>query len=111
MDCRCALETAETPGGDTAVDIRRSLFLPERSAPRTKWSFRTACNHTFELIWMGCGGDDVFTPGARKLSDLLREEGVHHTFRENEGGHVMLTFRRELIGCCPCCSADPTGKA
>ncbi len=51
----------------------------------------------YGLIWVGCGSEDLFLPGNRKLSEILKQKDIQHTFREVPGNHSTPTFRRLLI--------------
>jgi enterochelin esterase-like enzyme len=85
-----------------AASLSGSIFereLAERYGSAYEKSQFT--NATFRLLWMGCGSDDAFMADTRKLSELLKANGVNHTFREYGGGHAMTTFRRELLDLLP----------
>ena len=51
----------------------------------------------YSLIWIGCGSGDLFLPGSRRLSEILKEKNVTNTFREIAGNHGMPAFRSLLI--------------
>jgi enterochelin esterase family protein len=51
----------------------------------------------YSLIWIGCGSGDLFLPGSRRLSEILKEKNVPNTFREIAGNHGMPAFRNLLI--------------
>src|SRR4030095_2556850 len=51
---------------------------------------------TYRLIWMGCGREDAFYPGAQALVQRLDSARVPHVFRQFAGAHVMPVFRQEL---------------
>jgi enterochelin esterase-like enzyme len=51
---------------------------------------------TYKLIWIGCGRDDAFYPGAQALVQRLESVRVPHIFRQFSGAHVMPVFRQEL---------------
>lgn len=55
----------------------------------------------YRLIWMGCGEQDIFFGGNKRLAEKLRSAGIKHKFVEFSGGHVMPVFRRELIELLP----------
>jgi enterochelin esterase family protein len=51
---------------------------------------------TYKLIWIGCGREDGFYPGAQALVQRLEVTKVPHIFRQFSGAHVMPVFRQEL---------------
>ena len=50
----------------------------------------------YKLIWIGCGREDAFYPGAQALAQRLDSAKVPHVFRQFSGVHVMPVFRQEL---------------
>ena len=47
--------------------------------------------------WIGCGSGDLLLPGNRKLSDVLKQKNIQHTFSEIAGYHSTPIFRALLI--------------
>jgi enterochelin esterase family protein len=58
-------------------------------------------NANLKLLWIGCGTEDgLFTPN-KEFSDLLRKQGVTHTFRETGGAHTWSVWRKYLLEVAP----------
>jgi len=55
-----------------------------------------ATNQKLRLLWIGCGTDDRLFEGAKNFSGFLTEHGIEHTFRETEGAHTWMVWRRYL---------------
>ncbi len=98
-------------GGTEA--LYTGLNLPDRFAwvgafssgtvPKTDGSFGMdfpgldAKGHPpFRLVWLGCGKDDFILFQSRQLDELLTSKGVPHTYKETEGNHTFLVWRRYL---------------
>jgi enterochelin esterase-like enzyme len=55
-----------------------------------------AANNELHLLWIGCGRDDSLFAASKRLSDFLTENKIRHTFRETEGAHSWMVWRRYL---------------
>jgi enterochelin esterase family protein len=53
-------------------------------------------NSHFRLIWLACGRDDSFRPQAAHVHELLAVAGIRHTWRETDGAHTWMVWRRHL---------------
>jgi enterochelin esterase family protein len=53
-------------------------------------------NDKVRLLWVGCGTDDGAFVASKKFSDFLKQRNVKHTFRETEGAHTWMVWRRYL---------------
>ena len=53
-------------------------------------------NKKLKLIWIACGRDDGQFGQSKSLSDFLTANKVKHTFRETEGAHTWMVWRRYL---------------
>ncbi len=53
-------------------------------------------NPPFRLVWLGCGKADFVLRQSQQLHELLRSKGVSHTYKETEGNHTFLVWRRYL---------------
>jgi len=56
----------------------------------------TAANDELHLLWIGCGREDSLFAASKRLSDFLTENKIRHTFRETEGAHSWMVWRRYL---------------
>ncbi len=56
----------------------------------------TATNDKLHLLWIGCGREDSLFAASKKLSDFLTENHIRHTFRDTEGAHSWMVWRRYL---------------
>jgi enterochelin esterase family protein len=50
----------------------------------------------FKLVWIGCGKEDSLFVPAKAFSDFLHQRKVAHVFRESEGAHTWMVWRRYL---------------
>lgn len=65
--------------------------------PKTYGSLTgTEANGKLKLLWIGCGRQDGAFAASKSLSDFLSERGVKNTFRETEGAHTWMVWRRYL---------------
>ena len=48
------------------------------------------------LLWIGCGKDDTLFGASEHLSQLLDEAHIAHTFRQSDGAHTWMVWRRYL---------------
>ena len=48
------------------------------------------------LLWIGCGKDDTLFGASEHLSKLLTAAGITHTFRQSDGAHTWMVWRRYL---------------
>jgi len=55
-----------------------------------------AVNQKLRLLWIGCGKDDSLFSAARDFSAALNERKIRHVFRESEGAHTWIVWRRYL---------------
>jgi enterochelin esterase-like enzyme len=55
-----------------------------------------ATNSQLKLLWVGCGNDDGLFPAAKDFSAFLTKHNIKHTFRETEGAHTFMVWRRYL---------------
>lgn len=53
-------------------------------------------NAKFPVIWIGCGTEDPLDQGARALDAELTRFGIHHFYRDRQGGHVWPVWRWAL---------------
>ena len=53
-------------------------------------------NKRLKLLWIGCGRDDGALRGSRSLSEFLTGHEIRHTFRETDGAHTWMVWRRHL---------------
>jgi len=58
---------------------------------------RPGVSKNYKSVWIGCGTNDNVCRGSRVFVQRLETAGITHTWREYEGAHQMLVFRRELI--------------
>jgi enterochelin esterase-like enzyme len=55
-----------------------------------------AANQKLKLLWIGCGKDDGAMANSRALAEFLDKHKIKHTFRESEGAHTWIVWRRYL---------------
>ncbi len=53
------------------------------------------------LFWLACGRDDPFMAEAREVSQTLARHKVRHVWRETEGAHDWITWRRHWAELAP----------
>jgi enterochelin esterase family protein len=58
-------------------------------------------NGSLKLLWLGCGTEDSLFGPNQEFSDLLRQHGVTHTFRETGGAHTWSIWRKYLAEVAP----------
>ena len=58
-------------------------------------------NGEFKLVWVGCGSDDTLFQSVQSFSKTLDSSGVKHVFRETDGAHTWLNWRRYLAEVAP----------
>ncbi len=58
-------------------------------------------NDQFKLLWVGCGSDDTLFKSVQAFAQMLDSSGVTHTFRETDGAHTWLNWRRYLAEVAP----------
>jgi enterochelin esterase-like enzyme len=56
----------------------------------------SAANEKLKLLWIGCGRDDGALANSKALSEFLAAHQVRHTFRETDGAHTWMVWRRYL---------------
>jgi enterochelin esterase family protein len=60
-----------------------------------------SANEQLDFFWIGCGRDDRLLPRSRKLTEVLTEQGVEHTYVETHGAHTWEVWRRYLNDVAP----------
>jgi enterochelin esterase family protein len=55
----------------------------------------------YRLIWVGCGSDDIFFPGAKAFAEKLKSARIPHIFRQFPGPHAMPVARLQLAELLP----------
>ena len=55
-----------------------------------------ASNNQLKLLWIGCGNNDSLFPRAKDFSAFLTKNKIKHIFRETEGEHTFMVWRRYL---------------
>lgn len=55
-----------------------------------------ATNEKLRLLWIGCGKDDGAMANSRAFDEFLNRHRIKHTFRESEGAHTWIVWRRYL---------------
>jgi enterochelin esterase-like enzyme len=58
-------------------------------------------NAQLQLFWLACGRDDDLVGQAKKVDQTLSEHGIRHVWRETEGAHMWMTWRRHLAELAP----------
>ncbi len=58
-------------------------------------------NAQYKLLWIGCGADDTLFKSVQSFSQMLDDTGVKHFFRETDGAHTWLNWRRYLAEVAP----------
>jgi len=53
-------------------------------------------NPPLRLVWLACGKSDFVLRQSQQLDELLRSHGVPHAYKETEGNHTFLVWRRYL---------------
>jgi enterochelin esterase family protein len=53
-------------------------------------------NARIELLWLGCGEDDFLVQRNRQFTTWLTAKGIRHTYRETEGSHNWMVWRKYL---------------
>lgn len=47
-------------------------------------------------MWLACGRDDEYLKLAEDVHTTLNRSGVKHTWRETDGAHTWLVWRRHF---------------
>jgi enterochelin esterase-like enzyme len=55
----------------------------------------------YQLIWVGCGSEDIFFGGAKAFAERLKSAKIPHIFRQFSGPHAMPVARLELAELLP----------
>jgi enterochelin esterase family protein len=63
--------------------------------------FDDAAKRNLRLLWVACGKDDFLIEPNRALHSWLDSQGVKHIWRETEGAHTWLVWRRYLAEFAP----------
>ncbi|HEX4277700.1 MAG TPA: alpha/beta hydrolase-fold protein [Bryobacteraceae bacterium] len=58
-------------------------------------------NGEYKLLWVGCGTDDTLFQSVKSFSGMLDASGVKHVWRESDGAHTWLNWRRYLAEVAP----------
>jgi enterochelin esterase-like enzyme len=53
-------------------------------------------NGKIRLLWIGCGREDGAFKASKALSEFLTTNNIKHTFRETDGAHTWIVWRRYL---------------
>ena len=53
-------------------------------------------NGKLKLLWIGCGTEDSLFGASRNFSEWLTANKITHTFRETDGAHTWIVWRRYL---------------
>ena len=53
-------------------------------------------NQKLKLLWIGCGKQDSLFAANENFSKFLDEAGIKHVFRQTEGAHTWMVWRRYL---------------
>jgi enterochelin esterase-like enzyme len=53
-------------------------------------------NKKLKLVWVGCGREDAAFVGSKSFSEFLSANKIKHTFRETDGAHTWMVWRRYL---------------
>src|SRR5205085_812927 len=68
-------------------------------------------NEKLKLLWIGCGRDDGLMAASKALSEFLTKHQVKHTFRESEGAHTWMVWRRYLNEVAPLLFQEPVAAS
>jgi enterochelin esterase family protein len=55
-----------------------------------------AANRQLKLLWIGCGTSDSLFTSVREFSTFLNQHQITHRFRESDGAHTWIVWRRYL---------------
>jgi enterochelin esterase family protein len=55
-----------------------------------------AVNDALKVLWIGCGRDDGAIKNNQEFAKFLADHGIKYTFRESEGAHTWMVWRRYL---------------
>jgi enterochelin esterase-like enzyme len=72
------------PGADFATTYASLVAHPD------------AANKKLRLLWVGCGKDDGALTQSKSFSEFLNTHQIRHTFRETDGAHTWIVWRRYL---------------
>jgi len=53
-------------------------------------------NDKLKLLWIGCGTEDSLFGASKNFSEWLTANSIKHTFRETDGAHTWMVWRRYL---------------
>jgi enterochelin esterase family protein len=53
-------------------------------------------NGALKLFWIGCGTEDGLYAPNKEFSELLKRNGITHTFHSSGGAHTWIVWRRYL---------------
>jgi len=59
-------------------------------------SDRDAVNQQLQLLWIGCGKEDFLLERNRRFVQWLADHRIEHIYRETEGGHDWMVWRKDL---------------
>jgi enterochelin esterase-like enzyme len=55
-----------------------------------------SANNKLRLVWVGCGKEDGAFGASKSFSEFLTANKIKHTFRESDGAHTWMVWRRYL---------------
>jgi enterochelin esterase-like enzyme len=58
-------------------------------------------NDEYKVLWVGCGTSDTLFKSVQQFDGMLTAAGIHHTWRESDGAHTWLNWRRYLAEVAP----------
>ena len=53
-------------------------------------------NSRLKLLWIGCGKDDFLVERNQKFAQWLGEKQIAHVYRQTDGGHDWMVWRKYL---------------
>ena len=56
----------------------------------------SATNEQIKLLWVGCGREDFLVQRNQQFTSWLTAKGIRHTYRETEGSHSWMVWRKYL---------------
>ena len=72
---------------------------PSASLPKTYAKLvgnASESNGKLKLLWVGCGTEDSLFGASKSFSEWLTASRIKHTFRETDGAHTWMVWRRYL---------------
>jgi enterochelin esterase-like enzyme len=82
------------------IGVFSSGWFPEvleqvKKEKREAWS-SPATRQRLKLFWIAAGKDDIALANSRNMVAFFNQIGLPHTFRETDGGHTWINWRRYL---------------